>query len=234
MSALVTSLLLGLRQLLDPACLRILAKSIAVTLVVFALLATAGWYALDWLLARAGLADTAFANAGSLRGAASLLLAILGLWLLWRIVAMAVIQFFADEVVQAVERKHYPLQASMARDLSLGEQARQALAAAGRALLINLIAAPFALVLLFTAIGPAILFVLVNAVLLGRELQDMVWLRHRADKAAPPPLGRGDRVMLGGVIAGLMLVPLVQFIAPLLGAASAAHLVHRRAGQRAA
>ena len=232
MSALVTSLLLGMRQLLDPACLRILGKSIAVTLAVFAALAVAGWYALDLLLARAGLVDTAFADAGSLRGAASLVLAAVGLWLLWRIVAMAVIQFFADEVVQAVERKHYPLQASMARDLPLGEQARQALGAAWRALLINLIAAPFALVLLFTGIGPAPLFVLVNAVLLGRELQDMVWLRHRADKAASAPLVRGDRVMLGGVIAGLMLVPLVQFVAPLLGAAAAAHLVHRRAGQQ--
>jgi len=232
MYTLVTSLLLGMRQLFDPACLRILFKSIAVTLAVFAVLAIGGWYALDWLLARAGLGDTAFTNAGTLRGAASLVLAVVGLWLLWRIVAMAVIQFFADEVVQAVERRHYPLQASMARDLPLAEQVRQALAAAGRALLANLIAAPFALVLLFTAIGPAILFILVNAVLLGRELQDMVWLRHRADKAAPAPLGRGDRVMLGGVIAGLMLVPLVQFVAPLLGAAAAAHLVHRRAGQQ--
>ena len=232
MYTLVTSLLLGMRQLFDPACLRILFKSIAVTLAVFAVLAIGGWYALDWLLARAGLGDTAFTNAGTLRGAASLVLAVVGLWLLWRIVAMAVIQFFADEVVQAVERRHYPLQASMARDLPLAQQVRQALAAAGRALLANLIAAPFALVLLFTAIGPAILFILVNAVLLGRELQDMVWLRHRTDKVAPAPLGRGDRVMLGGVIAGLMLVPLVQFVAPLLGAAAAAHLVHRRAGQQ--
>jgi len=93
---------------------------------------------------------------------------------------------------------------------------------------------PFALVLMFTGIGPALLFLAVNAVLLGRELQDMVWLRHRADRNAPAPLPRGQRVLLGGVVAGLMMVPFVNFIAPLLGAASAAHLVHRKAGGRVA
>lgn len=230
MSALVTSLLLGMRQLFDPAVLRILIKSIAVTLLLFAVLAAAGWFALDWALARAGMAEAAFAGADTLRGVASALLAVLALWLLWRIVAMAVIQFYADEVVQAVERKHYPAEAGFARDLTMGEQTREALGAAGRALLANLIALPFAVLLLFTGVGPALLFLLVNAVLLGRELQDMVWLRHRTDRKAPAPLRRRERVLLGGAIAGLMMVPLAQFVAPLLGAASAAHLVHRKRG----
>ena len=234
MSALFTSLLLGMRQLFDPAVLRVLVKSVAVTLVLFAVLAAAGWFALDWGLAQAGLGDTLFAGADTLRGVASALLAVMALWLLWRIVAMAVIQFYADEVVQAVERKHYPREAALARELSFGEQSRQALGAGGRALLANLIVLPFALVLMFTGIGPALLFLAVNAVLLGRELQDMVWLRHRADRNAPAPLPRGQRVLLGGVVAGLMMVPFVNFFAPLLGAASAAHLVHRKAGGRLA
>ena len=228
MTALPTSLLLGLRQLLDPAVRRILVKSLAVTLLVFAAVAGIGWFALDGLLAWAGLGDTVFAGAGALRGVASALLTIVGLWLVWRIVAMAVIQFFADEVVVAVERSHYPAQASMARDLTMGEQAGNALRAGGRALLFNLLAAPVALAIIFTGIGPALVFWLVNAVLLGRELQDMVWLRHRQ----LAPLGRGERFVLGGVIAALLVVPVVNFLAPLLGAASAAHLLHRRAGAK--
>jgi len=230
MSALLTSLLLGLRQLLDPVVVRILIKSMAVTLVVFALAATGGWYALDWAMARAGLGEALFAGADGLRGAASALLALLGLWLVWRIAAMAVIQFFADEVVHAVEAKHYPQAAGMARDLTFGQQSRGALASGGRALLFNLIALPFALVLLVTGIGPALVFLLVNAVLLGREFQDMVWLRHRADKHTPAPISAAERLVLGGVVAGLMMVPFANFFAPLLGAASAAHLVHRRVG----
>ncbi len=230
MSALVTSLLLGMRQLLDPAVLRILAKSLAVTLAVFAVVATGAWYALDWLLAWAGLADSQFAGADDLRGAASAILSLLGLWLVWRIVAMLVIQFFADEVVHAVEAKHYPREAGTARNLSFGEQMRAGLGAGGRALLFNLAALPVALVLVISGIGPAVVFLLVNAVLLGRELQDMVWLRHRADKSAKPPLRRGERVMVGGVVAGVMMVPFVHFISPMLGAAATTHLVHRRTG----
>lgn len=228
MGAFTTSLALGLGQLLDGDVLRVLLKSLAVTLVVFVLVATGGWFLLDWLLDWGGLDDTMFAGAGALRGALSLVLSLLGLWLTWRIVAMAVVQFYADEVVQAVERKHYPEEAKVARELSFGEQLRVALAAAGRALLANLIALPFALVLLFTGVGTFAVFWLVNAVLLGRELQDMVWLRHRHQPDEAAPVGKGERLLLGGAIAAMLAVPLAHFIAPVLGAASATHLVHRK------
>src|SRR5690606_11841185 len=108
MRAVAISLLLALGQLADPKVLRILLKSLAVTLVLFAAVAVGGWFAIDRMLAWAGLGDALFAGAEPLRGLASLVLSLLGLWLAWRIVALAVIQFFADEVLQAVERRHYP------------------------------------------------------------------------------------------------------------------------------
>lgn len=228
MGALAKSLALGFSQVFDGAVLRILLKSVAISLIAFVLIATAGWYALDWLLGWAGLEDALFAGAGAIRGALSALLTLVLLWLTWRIVAMAVVQFYAEDVVKAVERRHYPQQASTARDVPFGEASAYALRAAGRALLFNLIAAPFALLLLFTGVGPFAVFWLVNAVLIGRELQDMVWLRHRADRAEASPLSRGKRFALGGVIAGLLAVPFANFLAPVLGAASATHLVHRR------
>src|SRR5690606_6200158 len=159
---------------------------------------------------------------------ASFLLAVVGLWLAWRIVAMAVIGFFADEVVLAVEARHYPDAAGRARDLPLARQLSTSLGAATRALLTNLAALPFALVLLVTGIGPALLFWLVNAVLVGRELQDMVWLRHRRFRGDPAPVGRAERLLLGGAIAALLAVPFVNFLAPMLGAAAATHLIHRK------
>lgn len=227
MASVPTSLALGFGQLFDWAVLRILLKSIAVTLLVFVVVAFAGWYALDWALAAGGLEDGSFAGADGLRGALSAVLTLIALWFTWRIVAMVVVQFFADEVVQAVEAKHYPDEASTARELSFGEELRNAARAGGRALLFNLIAAPIALVLLFTGVGTFAVFWLVNALLVGRELQDMVWLRHRADKNHAAPVGRGERFLLGGVIAALLAVPFVNFLAPVLGAASATHLVHR-------
>lgn len=230
--------MLALNQLFDRRILRILLKSFAVTLIIFALVASAGWYAIDALLQWAGLADGWFTGAGELRELAALLLALAGLWLVWRITAMAVIQFYAEDVVKAVEERHYPHAAKTARDLPLSRQFLNSLVAAGRALLFNLLALPFALILLATAIGPALLFWAVNAVLLGRELQDMVWLRHastHADEKNPSvsaPVSRTERFVLGGVIAALMAVPIVQFLAPVLGAAAATHLIHRKESAR--
>lgn len=228
MPAIFSSLLLALRQLFDGAIVRILLKSLAVTLVIFVLVAAGGWYLVDWGLAQAGLSDGLFTGADGLRGAASALLALLGLWLTWRIVAMAVIQFYAEDVVRAIEARHYPGALSTARDLSLGEQLGASFKAAGRALLANLIALPVALALLFTGIGTALVFWLVNAVLVGRELQDMVWLRHRHDGRQAAPVTRGERFALGGVIAAMLATPFIGLLAPVLGAAGATHLIHRK------
>ena len=228
MSRVIPAFLLGLRQLGDRRVLAILFKSIAISLVAFVLVAVAGWYALDWGIRALGLSDSLFAGAGAVREALSLLLALAGLWLTWRIVAMAVIQFFADDVVEAVEARFYPDAAGRARTPPVGEQVRSSLKSAGRALLVNLIAAPFAIALLVTGVGTFALFLLVNAVLVGRELQDMVWHRHRAADDTAHPLGRVQRFLLGGITAAMLAIPGVNFLAPLLGAASATHLIHRK------
>jgi uncharacterized protein involved in cysteine biosynthesis len=227
MGLVVTSLLLALGQLADPRVFRVLLKSLAVTLVLFVGVAWGGWYLIDWALAGAGLGDTLFPGVEALRQLASLVMAVVGLWLAWRIVAMAVINFFADEVVQAVEARHYPEAADRARDLPVIEQFSTSVRAGLRALLINLAVLPFAIVLLVTGVGAALLFWLVNAVLIGRELQDMVWLRHRRFRGDPAPTHRIERFLLGGAVAALLALPFVNFLAPMLGAAAATHLIHR-------
>ena len=122
-------------------------------------------------------------------------------------------------------RVHGELDAASAPEL--GDRLDE-LSGAGRALLFNLLALPVALVLFVTGVGAPLVFLLVNAVLLGRELQDMVWPRHRPSKDAPAPLRGIERLMLGGVTAFLLTVPVVNFIAPFLGAACAVHLIHRK------
>jgi uncharacterized protein involved in cysteine biosynthesis len=228
MPGVASSLLLALGQLADRRVIGVLVKSLLVSLALFALAAFGGWYALDWTMAVFGLRDAVFTGAEQLRALASLLLTFMGLWFAWRIVAMAVIGFFADGVVLAVEARHYPQAAARARDLPLVEQFTTSLQAALRALLVNLVALPFALTLLLTGVGTALLFLAVNAVLIGRELQDMVWLRHRRDARDPAPLAPSERWALGAVIAALLAVPFVNLLAPLLGAAAATHLIHRK------
>jgi CysZ protein len=219
---------LALQQLADPALRRIWLKSLGATLLLFVVLGAALWSAADWALAWAGVEEARFAGAEGLRGLLAFAGALLGGWLLWRIVALAVLQFFADDVVAAVEARHYPRHAAAARKLGWREELSRGLGGAARALLWNLAAVPVALVLLVTGIGAPLVFYLVNAVLLGRELQDMVWLRHRPTPDAPVPLTKGERLLLGGIVTALLTVPFVNFLAPFLGAAAATHLIHRK------
>jgi CysZ protein len=212
---------LALGQLTDPRVLGVLLKSLLVTLALFAVLGTAGWYALDALL-------DSYAPLRDYSDLVALLIVLIAGWLLWRILALLVLQFFADEVVHAVEARYYPQAAASARKLGFQEELANGLRGAGRALLFNLLALPVALVLLVTGVGAALVFGLVNAVLIGRELQDMVWLRHRHDPAADAPLRKWDRLALGGAVTALLAVPFVNLLAPLLGAAAATHLIHRK------
>ena len=145
---------------------------------------------------------------------------------------MAVLQFFADEIVAAVEAKHYPDAASTAKGLPLAQEVGHSLRGVGRALLFNALALPLAIALFFTAIGPAIVFLTVNAVLLGRELTDMAWLRHCEGIVEGNPVSKFERLALGGAIAGLMAVPFVNLLAPVIGAAAGTHLTQRRLTRR--
>ena len=214
---------LALGQLGDRRVLAVLAKSIAVTLAIFLLGGGAALYALyRWLLSL----EVAFS--AELSTLAALVLTVLAGWLGFRIVALAVLQFFADDVVRAVEARHYPAEAATARDLSFAEDARNAARGIVRVVLVNALALPIAILLLATGIGTPILFWAVNGWLLGRELMDMVWLRHRTSAQDAPPLSRLTRFALGGIVTAMLLVPLLNLLAPVLGAAAATHLVHSR------
>ena len=96
-----------------------------------------------------------------------------------------------------------------------------------RTVLANAAALPFAALLLFTGIGAAAVFWAVNAFLIGRELRDMVWIRHRSDPAESAPMGGVNRFLLGGVVVALLAVPFINLLAPIIGAAAATHMVHR-------
>jgi uncharacterized protein involved in cysteine biosynthesis len=225
---MLSAFALALSQLGDPRVLRILLKSLAITVAIFVVVGAASWWGIDRLLEMGGVNERRVAYAGGLRGVAALIAVMVGGWLLWRVIALAVMQFFADEMVEAVEARHYPRALSSARKIGWHDELRIGLRSAGRAIVFNLIALPFALLLMVTGIGAALVFWAVNAVLIGRELTDMVWLRHRPSPDAPPPVGRIERVALGGIVTALLAVPFVNLLAPLVGAAAATHLVHRK------
>jgi uncharacterized protein involved in cysteine biosynthesis len=224
---MLKALALSLGQLADPRTLRLLVRSIVITVLLLAALGALVWWGLDRALGAGGLADTRFDGAGSLREAIALAAVLIGGWLAWRVVALAVLQFHADAVVEAVEAKYYPEALAGARSIGWRGEAAAAWRGAARALGWNLVALPPALTLLVTGVGTAILFWAVNALLLGRELTELVWLRQR-HRMPEMPLGPAHRFALGGLVAALLTVPFVNLLAPFLGAAMATHLVYRK------
>jgi uncharacterized protein involved in cysteine biosynthesis len=219
---MVRAFLLSLRQLADPPVLRVLALSLAITLVIFAGLGALLWWAIDAALA-------GWSWHGALAGVAATLATVLGAWLLFRAVAMLVVGLFADTIVAAVERRHYPEALATARPISFARGMRMGLASAARFVAVNLLFAPVYLALLVTGVGTAAAFFVVNGWLLGRDLGEMVAARH-----LPPATMRdwraataGRRFVLGLAATGLFVVPLLNILAPVIGAAMATHLFHR-------
>ncbi|GAA0672451.1 uncharacterized protein involved in cysteine biosynthesis [Sphingomonas insulae] len=221
---MLRALTLSIGQLGDRAILRVLVKSLLVTLAIFAGLGAALYLGLR--SAFDALVGIEFG--GSLASAAAVVLLLLGAWLLFRVVAIAVIGLFGDEVVAAVEARHYPAAHAAARPVRLARSMRMATASVLRAVAINLLMIPVYIALLFTAIGPAIAFFLVNALLLGRDLGEMVASRHMGDAAVRGwrKATRARRFVLGLAGTGLFVVPGLNLFAPILGAAMATHLFH--------
>ena len=217
-----TALALSLAQLGDRAILSVLRKSLLLTLAVFILLGGAIWWGVNRLL-------DGWTYNGSLAAAAALIVSVLALWLTFRAVAIAIVGLYADTIVAAVESRHYPRALATARDVPMAQSVRMGLGSAARFVGVNLLLLPAYLALMVTGIGTAALFLAVNAWLLGRDLGDMVAVRHLSPAELPQWRRRtmARRFLLGLAVTGLFLVPVLNILAPVLGAAMATHYYHR-------
>lgn len=229
---MLRALSLSLAQLSDPAIVGILLRSLAVTLLLFAAAGVAiGWWLTgadpcDWL----GLGVCPL-DAGA-SGFGAVLLAAAALWFLFPAVGLAVVSAYMDQVVAAVERRHYPAAAAAARPLGWLRGAMLGLRSSARLLIYNLLALPLYLVLLVTGVGTLLLFVAVNGLAFGRDLGEMVAARHLrgGETRAWLRTTRGRRAVLGALVTALFLVPVVNLLAPVLAAAMATHLFHDTSG----
>jgi len=217
---------LSVGQLGDPKIIRVFLKSLGVTLVLLALFGVILWYGAQTLVAWMG----AGAETGGWVGAATVLLWLGAAFFLFRIIAVAVVGIFGDDVVAAVEAKHYPEALAEARDVPFGRSVAMGLGSAGRLILVNLAVSPLYLLLLITGVGTAILFFIVNGWLLGQDLGEMVAARHVSQKGMKSWRGSTgfQRFALGLAGTALFLVPILNLVAPVLGAAMATHLFHGR------
>jgi CysZ protein len=222
---MIQAIIMAFQSLADRRVQRLLIRVILLTLLAFLILGFALWWVMDAALIWIGLDRIGFgADNASVFGAfLAVAFTIFSTLLLFRIVAVAITWIFADDIIDAVEDRHYPKHAMTGKRPGLASGAAMALRSVARVIGYNLLALPVYLLLLFTGIGTAIAFLLVNALLLGRDLEDMLVARHGNEHGAMRKL---PRLLLGLTGTVGMMVPFFNLIVPVLATAAAVHMAH--------
>ena len=210
----------ALRQVFSPQLRAILLKSLALTIGMLVVV----WFGLTRLIqyfqsshhisADYPILDTlAFFLAG-----AGLFVA---LAFVMPAVSILVAGFFLDDAAAIVERTDFP-QDPPGRALPWGQSMLYAIRFAGLALVVNLVA----LILVFVPGVNLVAFFGANSYLLAREYFELAAGRFRPLSDAQAMRRHfGFTTMAGGmVLAGLMIVPVVNLITPLFGIALMVHL----------
>jgi uncharacterized protein involved in cysteine biosynthesis len=217
---MIRAFALAFAQLLDPRVVKLAIVSVIVTLAIYGLLIAglvtglshAEISAVPWLdsLARWG------------GGLGAVLLATL----LFPGVVTAVMSLWQEQVIAAVEARHYP-GLPPPQPAGLAASLGAALRLLGLTLAVNLALLPLYLALLFLPPLNAALFAAANGLLLGREYADAVALRRLSPAGAAALRRQGRaRFWLGGTATALLLtVPGVNLIAPVVATAAFVHLV---------
>jgi CysZ protein len=214
---MLNALSLSFQSLSDKRVLGVLAKTIILTILVFGLLGTGLYFGLDALFVWFGVGD------GLVSVLATFIVLVLGGALLFRTIAVAIMWVFSDEVVDAVEDRYYPHHAARSARPNIMQSVGMAGRSVARVLGYNLLALPVYIMLLVTGVGTALAFLAVNALILGRDLEDMLTQRHGKDHAE---LGRLTRFLIGLLGTAAMLVPFVNLIVPVVITAMAVHMTH--------
>jgi uncharacterized protein involved in cysteine biosynthesis len=208
----------ALSQIFDPATFRILLASILGSAAIFGLL----WIGVGEALAHAHLFQTHWLDwaARFVLGAGAVLLTLF----LFSLVAVLIASLFVGAVAAAVERRWYPGLPAPRRQ-PLGEAVSLVLGFMGASLLWNLAALPL---YLFVPGANAVIFLVVNGYLLGREYFELA-AQRRVDRRTIVRLRRSYpfRLLFGGMlIAGLSFVPLANFVTPIVATAFMLHVFY--------
>ena len=201
----------------------LLIKVVLCTFASFILLGVGMWFALDWLLEWLNIE-----NGEYLSTFLSLAIIPISAFLLFRVVAVAITWIFADDIIDAVEDRYYPQKAAFGKRPGVGAGVHMAVRSIARVVGYNLLALPLYILLLVTGVGTAIAFMLLNALLLGKDLEDMLIARHGASQGSIQKL---PRLLLGFIGTIGMLIPFFNLLVPVLATAMAVHVVH--SGSRA-
>ncbi len=149
------------------------------------------------------------------------------LWFCFVVVAQNVAAFFLDRVVARVEEINYP-ELPPVPGLGLTDSVAASIRFTALLVAVNLFAAPVYLVGLLVPVVSLTLFYLLNGWLVGREYADIVILRRLppAQAADWRKSHRRPLFVAGVAITFMMMIPVINLLAPVFGAALVTHLFH--------
>ena len=203
------------RDILSPPFRGVLVKSLGITLLAL----IAAWIGLSMLIDHLVQLDRDWMD-GLVQILSGVALVVGAIFLVVPITAL-VASLFLDDIAEVVERTHYGDEQA-GRPLPLPIAIREAVGFFFVVVLVNLCA----LLLLLVPGVNAIIFLLANGYLLGREYFELAAMRHRP-KAQVQALRKanGGKVFLAGlVIAGVVAIPVVNLLTPLFATALMVHL----------
>lgn len=177
----------------------------------------------------AGLTESTLAGLpGWLVGAVEALLgtvaAVLMAWFLFPLFASLIVSAWLEDIVSAVEAKHYPGNPT-ARKQPVAEVVFESIKFLILTLALNLLALP-----LYVIIVGLVVYYLLNGFLVGREYFDLVALR-RVSPSEARQIRRRSSVSLfafGVFTTFLLTIPVINLVAPLLATAAMVHLYESR------
>lgn len=224
---LIQAAVAALRQVFSPALRAILWKSLALTL---ALLATV-WFGLTRLIQWFQASHHISADYPILDTLAYFLAGfglLVALVYILPAVSILVAGFFLDDAAEIVERTDFPNDPP-GQPMALGTSLLYAVRFAGLTLLVNLCA----LLIFFVPIVGIAAFFGANAYLLSREYFEMAAARFRPlDEAASLRRSNAATTLAAGcLLAGMMVVPILNLLTPLFGIALMVH-VHKGIARR--
>ena len=217
-------------QLSDPRLRRILWIGVLGSLAIFSALWMGLWWALNavaWteIWGIGWLFDWFGSLAEWLAGILFLSSAMIASLLLFPAVITIVVGFFLEEVVSAVEARHYPNQPA-ARPRPVFEVLATTVKFALMVIALNVLFLPAYLILVFVPPLNLMLYYGLNGYLVSREYYELVALRRLAPRQARR-LRRAHRwrILLAGIVlVFVMTIPVVNLITPVLATAFMVHV----------
>jgi len=219
---MINLFLISFSQLPDPTFRRVIIKAILLSVCVFVFLAIIVWFVLSetnfftfWLF-------EAFADIFG--GITAIVIA----WLLFPTLASFFITLFLEDIVEAVESRYYH-DTLLEKINNPSAMFIISLRFTAIALLLNILAIPYYFFTIWFPPMGIFVFYCLNGYLLGREYFELVALRHIKMEDIPS-IRQAHRLKLflfGSVTTFLFTIPIINFLAPILGVTGMTHFFRK-------